>query len=178
LQKWIPHSLNGSVVTVAFACLALGPGAARATEGGLELMPDPTMLALLLALFVALIFPVDRLLFRPIFRVLDQRAERISGTRRRAEELAAEARDLLARYDQTVSGAREDAERERRGRLDEARSAHVATTGEARSEAEQQIAAARAEVGAALESARAQIRSQCEGLARQAAERVLGRSLS
>ena len=44
-----------------------------------------------MVLFAALIVPVNRLLFQPIFRVLDERDASIAGTRARAERLEHEA---------------------------------------------------------------------------------------
>jgi F-type H+-transporting ATPase subunit b len=151
---------------------------ALASEGSLELMPTLDMLATLIALFAILIFPVHRLLFRPIFTVLDARAEKIAGTRARAEKIAAEAEEVLARYERSVQDAREQAERERKERLASARTESVGQSASARAEAEREIERAREQIGAGLEEARASLRPQAELLAREAAARVLGRALS
>ncbi|MFQ5417845.1 MAG: hypothetical protein ACE5FL_12460, partial [Myxococcota bacterium] len=76
--------------TAAFFACAVAAGNAAASEGQLVLLPDPQKLLILVAFFAALIYPVNALILKPIFRVLDERDEKIAGTRRRAERLANE----------------------------------------------------------------------------------------
>jgi F0F1-type ATP synthase membrane subunit b/b' len=158
------------------ALLAAGPAAA--SEGGIVLWPEPMTLLVMIALFCALLLPVNALLFRPLLRALDLRTERTVGTRERAEKLAANADEILARYEQAVRDVRIEAEQTRRDQLAEARSETAQRTAQARADAEQQIERARREVGDALVQARARLRADAEPLAREAASRVLGRPLS
>ena len=136
------------------------------------------MLGALIVLFVILIFPVNALIFNPIFAVLDARDEKIAGTRARAEKIAAEAEEVLARYERSVREVREEAERERKERLASARGESAEQSAAARAEAEREIERAREQIGAGLAEARASLRAQAELLAREAAARVLGRALS
>jgi F-type H+-transporting ATPase subunit b len=155
---------------------ASGAGAA---EGGLVLVPEVrTILPALIVLFALLIIPVNLLIFRPIFRVLDARADKIEGTWKRAEKLEQDADATLARYEQSVREVREDSERDRKQQLETARRDHAARTADARAEAEREVVGARAEVAAALADARRSLRAEAEGLAVEAAARVLGRELS
>jgi F0F1-type ATP synthase membrane subunit b/b' len=172
--RWI--ALVGHTTTVLVAAIASAP-AARATEG-LVLEPDGRTLVLLIALFALLVYPVDRLVFRPIFRVLDARRGRIESNRARAEQLSRQAEEVLGRYEGSIREVRVDAERERRERLDAARAETAARTAEVRSAAESEIARAREDVLGALEHARVSLRSQAEELANEAAARILGRGLS
>jgi len=169
-------AMHRSAGLLALALLV--PGRAAAAEGGIDLIPNPWVLFLLIAAFAVLIVPMDRLLFRPLFRVLDERAERIQGARARAGELQSEANALLDRYQSEVARTREKAARERRERAAKAREEELAATGEARREAEERLEQARREVDDALDAARRDLRRESEGLARLAAERVLGRALS
>jgi F-type H+-transporting ATPase subunit b len=167
-----------SRTTAVFVAGMAMASAARAAEG-LVLEPDVKVtLPLLIALFVLLIYPVDRLVFRPIFRVLDARRGRIESNRARAERLSSQAEEVLGRYERSIREVREDAERERRERLDAVRAETAARIGDVRSDAESEIARAREEVLGALERARASLRSQAEELANEAAARILGRGLS
>lgn len=161
---------------VAVGLLAAAP--ALASEGNIVLVPTPEMLISLIALFVALVFPVNALLLKPIFRALDARDEKIAGTRRRAEQLAAEADRVLAGYEARIREVREEAEIERRERLAETRAQSLGEAGAARAAAEGDIERARREIAGELERARAGLRSQAVGLAHEAAGRVLGRPLS
>lgn len=157
----------------------LAAAEARAAEGGLQLLPDsPWTLVGLLVLFALLILPVKYLILDPIFGALDARVERTSGTRERAEAVAREAEALLARCEESIRGARAEAERERRGALDEARAEMARQSARARAEAEQVIEDARRQFSRDLAEARSSLRAQAEGLADEAAERVLGRPLS
>ncbi len=151
---------------------------ALASEGDIVLIPSPEMLLSLIVLFVLLVFPVNALLFKPIFAALDARDEKISGTRARAERLAGDADEVLARYEARIREVREEAEAERRESLAESRSQSLAEAAAARGGAEADIENARREISAELERARSGLRRDAEQLARQAAGRVLGRLLS
>jgi F-type H+-transporting ATPase subunit b len=136
------------------------------------------MIGTLVVLFALLIFPVNALLFKPVFRVMDERAEKIGGARRRAERLEQEAETILSNYEGAVREAREQAEVDRRSLLDAARFEHASLTRAARTEAERELEHAREELGRSLSDARATLRAGAEELAPLVAERVLGRSLS
>jgi len=166
------------VACAAASAALLGAAPAVAAEDGLTIVPELGLLVLLMVLFALLVLPTDRLLFRPLFRLLDEREARTLGTRRRAEKLASEAEAVLERYESAVHAAREEAERERRARLDEAREGRARRTAEAREEAEQRVETARRDVQEEFGRARDALRAQAEGLAREATERVLGRTLS
>lgn len=189
-----PRPLAGlfsAPVAIAAVCVALLPAAAMASEGGLQILPELPHRGVaealgmpygfkwvgLMALFALLVVPVQQLVFKPLFRALDARAERIDGTRARARRLEEEAERILQRYEASVRATREESERARRGRLEEARAASQRAAAEARAEAERRIAEARAELASSLDEARAALRAEAEGLARQAASQVLGRAL-
>jgi F-type H+-transporting ATPase subunit b len=151
---------------------------ALASEGDIVLIPSPDMLVSLIALFVILIFPVNALLFKPIFAALDARDEKIAGTRARAEKLAAAADEILASYEGRIREVREEAEAERRESLAGARSQSRADAAAARAAAEADIESSRREISSELERARSGLRREAQQLAREAAGRVLGRPLS
>jgi len=151
---------------------------AAAGGGGLEIFPDPGVLLVLIALFLLLVWPLDRLLFKPLLAVLDERRQRIQGARTRADALAADADEVMRRYQGQVGEARTEAEAGRREVLDRARAEQTEVLNEARGEAEDRTRQARHEVAEALERARGQLRSDAEALAGEAASRLLGRSLS
>jgi len=173
---------RATLPTLAFAAaLLLHATAARAAgdgEGALQLFPELSELIPLLLLFLLLIPVTDHLLFRPIFRVLDAREDRIAGARRRAQRLDADAAAVIERYQRAVTDVKDEAERARKELAAEARQAHAEQVAEARAEAEGRVEAARAELGSALESARRDLRGEAEQLAREAAQRILGRSLA
>jgi F-type H+-transporting ATPase subunit b len=166
----------------AIALLAAAPAAA---SEGLEIFPDVpsaehpvTALVVQLVLFALLIWPANRLLWRPLLGVLEQRRDRIAGNRARAEKVAADAEDVLGEYQSSVEHARRSAESDRATRLEGARREQAQLTAEARKAAEAEVAAARETVAAALGRARGELQAAAEQLGREAAARVLGRPLS
>jgi F-type H+-transporting ATPase subunit b len=170
-------SIATTLFTLTIALLVAIP--AHAAGGGLEVFPNifEYTIYCLIALFILLIFPVNKLLFHPIFQVLEERDARIEGARKKANEVSAQAEATLDRYRSAVRGAREEAESGRKQVLEEARREQAQLTGSVRSEAETEINRAREEVAGALDEARSQLREQAQELAREAATRVLGRSL-
>jgi F-type H+-transporting ATPase subunit b len=167
-----------TALLIAVSTSLLFASEAFASEGGLAIFPDPPMLMLLVVFFAALVFPVNALILKPIFRVLDAREEKITGTRRHADRLTSEADEVLQRYEQTVREVRQDAEQDRKQTLEQARADGAATTADVRNESKREVARAREEVAAALDEAREELRVRSEGLAKEVAARALGRALS
>jgi F-type H+-transporting ATPase subunit b len=172
----------GSTVLLLAITLA---APAYAAEGGLEIFPDIVRVPLLesrfvqlLVLFVLLIYPVNQLVLKPLLAVLEQRASRIEGARKRAAEVGSQADAALARYESAVEQARKQADEHRKGALEGARGDQARIMAEARHAAEHEVTSARSSVASAVTAARAGLRSEAESLAREVAARVLGRSLS
>ncbi|MBW2579043.1 MAG: ATP synthase F0 subunit B [Deltaproteobacteria bacterium] len=159
------------------ACV-LCAGAATASEGGLVLLPDWFgKLPILIVLFALLMYPVNALLFKPIFQVLDAREERTAGTRKRAEKVMKSADETLADYERAVREVRAESEQARKSEAADARKANSTVVDEARAESERQLERARTELAAALEESRQTLGAKAQGLADEAASRVLGRPL-
>jgi F-type H+-transporting ATPase subunit b len=179
-------------IATGTASLVLPTIAARTASASesLSLIPDYAFFGLLsdesglgtlwvmLAGFTVLIIPLNALIFQPIFRALDARAERIQGARQRSEHLQREADSILQRYETAVRETRGEAEAARQVEILRAREEQVELTSQAKQEAERQLESARTDLAASLESARAGLRASAEDLARAAAEQVLGRALS
>ena len=164
-------------VAAGAACALLAQGAS-ASEGGLELLPDFLgKLPILIALFALMIAPANAILFKPIFRVLDERSERTAGATRRAEKIAKSTEETLVRYESAVRDVRSEAENARKQRASTARDESSRLAQTARADAERELERARGELAAALESSRRILRAQVQGLADEAAARVLGRPL-
>ena len=171
------------------ASSALLAGSAGASEN-LVIIPDARLFGLfdmgeglgsmwiMLIGFLVLVFPLNVLIFQPIFRALDARAERIQGARDHSAQLEQEANNVLERYESAIRDARVDAEATRQAGLTAAREEQATMTVQARSEAEAELTRARTEMIRSLDEARATLRESAEDLATAAAEQVLGRTLS
>lgn len=167
---------NAFALAVMLAsAFAAGPAMA---SGDLVLIPDPKVLGILIVAFAILIFPLNALLFKPIFTALDARAERIQGARERSGQIQEEADAVLTRYESAIRQARSEAETQRQAQRERARDEQAELTAAARQEAEVELERARTELTQSLDEARASLRTNAEGLAEAAASQVLGRALS
>lgn len=187
------HTMNRAIAILGLSMLAATPALAA---DSLELIPDINLFGvfdgmlgyvddgglgvmwIMLIAFVALIFPLNALIFQPIFRALDERADRIQGARTRSGQLEEEADGVLDRYESEIRDARADSEEARQTQLATAREEQATLTADARSTAEGELERARTELNQSLEEARATLRASAEDLATAAAERILGRPLS
>jgi F-type H+-transporting ATPase subunit b len=129
--------------------------------------------------FVLLLTAVlNRLLFKPLLRVMEERQRAISSAREMAERAAHEAQRAAAEFDRKTSEARAQLYRQmdemRRTAMDE-RAAIMART---RAEAEAEIAAASAKLQAEAEDARQRLSVDADALGAAVAERILGRKAS
>jgi F-type H+-transporting ATPase subunit b len=129
--------------------------------------------------FVLLLTVVlDRLLLRPVLRVLGEREQAIRSARELAESAAARARAATAEFEERTGAARAEVYRQmdelRRVALERRQEMLSAT----RAEAERQITEATERIKAETEAARAQLERDAEALGAVVAERVLGRKAS
>ena len=131
-----------------------------------------------LVFFLLLVPVLQRLLLAPLLGVLDEREERIEGTQTRAAALNQEAEGELARHEAAVRAARAEAERAFKATIAAAQAHHAESIDAARSESAQLIESARQELSTLVGEARQVLLTQTRELAREAAGRILGRSLS
>ena len=141
------------------------------------MLPDVSVVWVIF--FVLLLTVVlDRLLFKPLLRVMAERQRAISSARELAERSANEARLAVGEFDRKTSEARAELYKQmdemRRTALDE-RSAILSRT---RAEAEAEIAAASARLQSEAEEARRRLSADAEVLGGAVAERILGRRAS
>lgn len=141
------------------------------------MLPDVSVVWVIF--FVLLLTVVlDRLLFKPLLRVMAERQRAITSARELAERSANEARLAVAEFDRKTSEARAELYKQmdemRRTALDE-RSAILSRT---RAEAEAEIAAASARLQSEAEEARRRLSADAEVLGGAVAERILGRRAS
>lgn len=121
---------------------------------------------------------VDRLLLRPLTRVMDARAGAVRSARELAERSANEARAAAAEFDQKTTAARAEIYKQ----MDEMRRAATTERSEVmaqtRAEADAQVAAASAQLKAETEEAKRRLEVDADALGDAVAERILGRKVS
>ncbi len=141
------------------------------------MLPD---LSVVWVIFFVLLLTIilDRLLLKPILRVMEQREHAVRSARELADRAASEARSASAEFDQKVAAARADVYRQ----MDEVRRAALNERAEimarTRAEAEAQVASASSQLQAEAEEARRKLSADAEALGAAVAERILGRKAS
>ncbi len=121
---------------------------------------------------------LDRLLFRPILKVMKQREAAIRSARELAERSATEARLASAEFEQKTAAARSEIYRQMDDRRRQAMERRAALLLETRRQAEARIAEATAQLRDQAAAARARLDRDVDALAASIVERVLGRRAS
>ena len=126
-----------------------------ALEGGTDIIRPDGSLVVIFVLFILFVFVMNRLLFKPIGHVLDQRERKTEGARHEARASTRVYQGKAADYEFSIKRtraetyrllqqAREKALAERAKLLEDAKQAAAGEIGGARAELERQTAAARA----------------------------------
>jgi F-type H+-transporting ATPase subunit b len=124
---------------------------------------------------VLLAFVLDRVLFKPLLRVVRDRDTAIKSALQLAERATTKAQAASAEFDATVTAARTDLYKQ----MDERRKAaegyrHELMT-KTRADVDEQLVRAKAELEAQTAQARARLDEDAEQLGRDIAAKVLGR---
>jgi len=140
-------------------------------------LPD---LSVLWVIFFVLLLTVvlDRLLFRPLLRVMEERQRAISSARDLAERSANEARIASAEFERRTAEARAELYRQMDEMRRTAMAERAAILERTRAEAEAEIAAASAQLQVQAEEARRRLSAEADTLGAAVAERILGRKAS
>jgi ATP synthase F0 subunit b len=161
--------------TVAAALGLFWP--AQSHAAALNLNPDPVLVGAWVVLFLLLVYPVNRFFLGPMTRVLERREERTRGALAQAEQLLGEARGLQGELEEGLRHARERARARQAELAAETQEQERHVLNRAREDASRTVDAMRDTVGRELEDARATLRLDATALAREAAEKILGRAL-
>ena len=138
------------------------------------MLPNLSVVFVIFAV-VLLAFVLDRVLFKPLLRVMRERDTAIKSALQLAESATAKARAASAEFDANVTAARTDLYRQ----MDERRKAAEGYRNElmtkTRADVDEQLANAKAELEAQTAQARATLDQDAEQLGRDIAAKVLGR---
>ena len=163
---------------VVIAISVLGAAAPAFAAGGLKLWPpDWAIVGVNVAVFAALIYPMQRLLLAPLVRILQEREARMGGASEEAESLQEEARRRKDELDTQAQNARLEAQSRRNAVMAEAAAEERALLEAARSEGSRNLDALRGSIAGELEEARRGLEADARMLAREAAAKILGRVL-
>jgi F-type H+-transporting ATPase subunit b len=140
-------------------------------------LPDLSVVWVIFFLLVLTVI-LDRFLFRPVQRVIQQREAAARSARELADRSAREAAAATAEFEAKTAAARAEVYRQMDDVLRAARQARTDVLAETRAQTEQEIAAASAQLQAEADEARRRLRADAEALGAAAAERILGRKAS
>ena len=144
-------------------------------EGGSDIIKPDGSLVFVLILFLLFVFVMNRLLFRPISRILDERQTLTVGAANEARAAARRYENKLAEYEATIRQARAESykklEQTRAATLDERRQVIDA----AKQQTAEEIARAKAEIAQQAEAARATLESESRQIAENISRVILGR---
>ena len=144
-------------------------------EGGGNIISPNGSLVFILVLFLLFVFVMNRLLFRPIGRVLDERQTLTEGATNEARAAVRRYQAKLADYESSIRQARAESykrlEQDRAAALEERR--HVIEA--AKQETRDKIEGAKSEIERQSEAARAALESESKQIAETISRTVLGR---
>ena len=127
--------------------------------------------------FLVLVLILNVFLYKPIRKVLADRAEQISGARAKAVAVDQEVQEKMALYEARMREVKGKAGDERAAMIKEAQAEEGALVGKARSEASETLTAIKDRVAKEAADAKSLLREQAHSLSLEICEKVLGRSL-
>ena len=146
-------------------------------EGGGDIISPDGSLVFVLFLFLILVFILNRILFRPVGRVLDERQTLTEGATNEARAARRTYDARLAEYEANIRQARAESykrsEQERAAAVEERR--HLID--EAKLHAHEQIEHAKREIEQQVVHARAALESESRQIAERISRTVLGRTV-
>ncbi|MDE3077132.1 MAG: F0F1 ATP synthase subunit B [Chloroflexota bacterium] len=128
--------------------------------------------------FVILLFLLQRLLFKPVLRLMDARAQKIRDSVEEAERARAEAHETMQANQALLDEARKQAAELIESATRTADQIREQAAANARGEAEQLLERARSEIALEREQAIAQVRKHAVDLALLAAGNVIEQTLT
>lgn len=127
--------------------------------------------------FLVLILILNVFLYKPIRKVLADRAEQVRGSKAKAVEVDQEVQEKIALYEARLREIKAKAAEERAGMIKEAQAEEAALIEGSRAEAASSLAGIRSRVAKEAADARSLLREQAKALSLEISEKVLGRSL-
>jgi len=128
--------------------------------------------------FLFLWLLLAKLLFKPFLGLLEERERRTEGVKAEASSLMEEGQGLRLEYENKIATARDEARGLKETILGEALQARDRFLAQAREDASRLLGQARQEVQQQMERERELAAREAEAIARQMAEKILGRRIA
>jgi F-type H+-transporting ATPase subunit b len=130
-----------------------------------------------LAIFFISFFILRALVFRPVLALFDEREQAMEGARKQAGEMQQDSERKREQLESQLRAVRQKTGEDRDRRRTEAQKLARELTEKARRENAAMLSSARAQLEVQGNDARARAQTEVPGLARQIAEKLLGRSV-
>lgn len=127
-----------------------------------------------LANFLILIWLLNIILFKPIFRIFEERSKLIDGSLENAKELANEKDAILAKIDEKLATAKEEAKSINEAFRKEGSEVHKHALEVAQKDAEEMNKVAKAKLQASVQKAKDGLRNEIEAFSGKIVEKMLG----
>lgn len=128
--------------------------------------------------FLVLLFLLNILLYKPIRKVMAERAAEISASKEKTLSVDREVQEKMAQYEQKLHKVKADANEERSMLLRTAHEEEALLMGAARGEAANELAKIRKSIEKETVEAETYLKAQAVSLSQRIVEKVLGRSVS
>lgn len=129
------------------------------------------------AIFVVMYLVLRRFLFEPYMAMRKNREAHIDGVEKKARDMERRRESMDAEYQQRLQKARSSADDERAKLQVEGRAREAEVLGQARTRAQERIVEAQRKISAQVAAAQAELEKQAVPLAKQLAQRLLGREV-
>ncbi len=127
--------------------------------------------------FLILIWILNRILFRPIFKIIDEREDFIASSKADIERIEAEAMGKIRAYENRMSKARAEARARRDTARGEANTSAREIMDRAKAEAQDHISAIQTEAAEAVEGVKIELAGFRESIAELVLAKFVGRGL-
>ncbi len=127
--------------------------------------------------FIVLIFVLNKILYKPILKILEERDERISGGQQKVKELEGAIQGMLKDYTDKIYKGRVNALEAKNVAKKEAVGKANEIINDARKKAEEIILQVRSEIVREVGKARKELESELGSMAASIAKQVLGREV-
>lgn len=127
--------------------------------------------------FIVLAFVLNAIFYKPLNKVLDERADYIRNNQADAKERLAKAKELTQEYEKQIADARRQSQEVIAAAQMDAKRMAAEKIAEAQREAQRQKEAAAQEIEQQRLSALSSLEQQVDGLSRQILEKLLGPEL-
>lgn len=128
--------------------------------------------------FLLLMFVLNKILYKPILKILEEREKKISEGQQEVKDLAAQGNKLVATYNEKLQAAKVEAMASKANARKQAVEQVNAVIQDARGKAEQEILQVRQRVASEIEAAKKELEPELASMAATIAEQVLGRKVA